>query len=84
MDLKDRSVHKVSRSMLCSVVEARMEEIFGLARQEIRKSTLGGFMTTGVVITGGASLINGSVELAEPRWRLRCWTTSSSARCDRS
>lgn len=60
-----RPARQISRSVLCSVVEPRMEEIFSLARREIKRSDYAGFMTTGVVITGGASLMEGSVELAE-------------------
>ena len=60
-----RPARHISRSVLCSVVQPRMEEIFSLARREIKKSDYAGFMTTGVVITGGASLMEGSVELAE-------------------
>lgn len=60
-----RPSRQISRSVLCSVVEPRMEEIFSLACREIKKSDYAGFMTTGVVITGGASLMEGSVELAE-------------------
>lgn len=61
----DRPIRQISRSVICSVVEPRMEEIFSLARREIKKSDYSGFMTTGVVITGGASRMDGSVELAE-------------------
>ena len=60
-----RPPRQISRSVLCSVIEPRMEEIFSLARREIKKSDYAGLLTTGIVITGGASLIKGAVELAE-------------------
>ncbi|UCE17542.1 MAG: cell division protein FtsA [Gemmatimonadota bacterium] len=60
-----RPSRQISRSVLCSVIEPRVEEIFSLARREIKKSDYAGLLTTGIVITGGSSLIEGSVELAE-------------------
>ncbi|MFQ6091142.1 MAG: cell division protein FtsA [bacterium] len=60
-----RPSRQISCGVLCSVIEPRMEEIFSLARREINKSDYAGLLTTGIVITGGASLMEGSVELAE-------------------
>ncbi|MBN2008131.1 cell division protein FtsA [candidate division KSB1 bacterium] len=60
-----RPSRKVSRSLLAEIIHPRMEEIFKLAVGEMRKSEYANLMTTGVVITGGGSLLKGAVELAE-------------------
>ena len=52
--------------MLASIIGPRVEEILELALNELRRS---GFpedvLTSGVVLTGGASLLNGCTDLAE-------------------
>ena len=60
-----RPPRKVSRSLLAEIIHPRMEEIFKLAVGEMRKSEYASMMTTGVVLTGGGSLLKGAVELAE-------------------
>jgi len=42
-----------------------MEEIFSLALRELERSDVYGSLGAGIVLTGGASLLPGSVELAE-------------------
>ncbi|MDZ7331328.1 MAG: cell division protein FtsA [candidate division KSB1 bacterium] len=60
-----RPARKVAQELLVDIIHPRMEEIFRLAAGEIRKSEFANLMTAGVVITGGAALIKGAVELAE-------------------
>ncbi len=60
-----RPPRKVAQELLVDIIHPRMEEIFRLAAGEIRKSEFANLMTAGVVITGGAALIKGAVELAE-------------------
>jgi cell division protein FtsA len=60
-----RSPRKVAQELLVDIIHPRMEEMFRLAAGEIRKSEFANLMTAGVVITGGAALIKGAVELAE-------------------
>jgi cell division protein FtsA len=55
----------VSRHMLCEIIEPRMEEIFDFARKEVARSGLGVLVSSGVVLTGGASALEGATELAE-------------------
>ena len=50
---------------MAEVVEARYEELFHLVAAEIRRSGLEDFLAAGVVLTGGASKIEGAAELAE-------------------
>jgi cell division protein FtsA len=61
----DRPGKHLSRRALAEVVEARYEELFSLVAAEIRRSGLEDFIAAGVVITGGASKVEGAVELAE-------------------
>jgi cell division protein FtsA len=42
-----------------------MEEIFSLINQEIRMTGYENLVTSGIVLTGGASMLEGTVELAE-------------------
>ncbi|SAY51672.1 cell division protein FtsA [Neisseria weaveri] len=62
----DRQPRQISRRVLASVIGPRVEEILELTLNELRRS---GFpedvLTSGVVLTGGASLLTGIVELAE-------------------
>jgi len=56
---------EISRTVLASIIEPRMEEIFSLAVREVKRTNLGQLLAAGVIITGGGSLLEGSVELAE-------------------
>ncbi len=60
-----RRPREISRKILCEVLEPRVEEILSLARQEIVKARLADRIPSGVVLTGGASALNGMAELAE-------------------
>lgn len=51
------------RSHLCKIIQARMEEIFQLAFEELKKSGLVGKLGAGVVLTGGTMLIEGVEDL---------------------
>jgi len=53
------------RTMLADIIEPRMEEIFTLVNREIIKSEMEQYITSGIVLTGGGSLMQGTVELAE-------------------
>jgi cell division protein FtsA len=54
----------VSRQELAYIIEARMEEIFELILQEIKRSGYDGLLPAGIVLTGGASLLPGTKTLA--------------------
>lgn len=55
---------RIDRVDLANIIEARMEEIFYLVLQEIRRSGYDGLLPAGVVLTGGTSLIPGTRQLA--------------------
>mgnify|MGYP005835731267 FL=1 len=50
---------EVSRSLLASIIEARVEEIFSLVLQELKRSGYDGLLPAGIVLTGGSSLLPG-------------------------
>jgi cell division protein FtsA len=60
-----RQERQVSRSLLTSIIQPRMEELFSLALRELRRSDYADLLAAGVVVTGGASLMPGVSELAE-------------------
>lgn len=60
-----RPPRRVSKALLVEIIQPRMEEILSLAYTEIKKSDYIHLMTAGVVLTGGGSMLNGTVELAE-------------------
>src|SRR5213593_3092722 len=60
-----RTDREISRHVLASMIEPRMEEIFSLANKEVKKNHFAELLGGGVVLTGGTSLMSGIVELAE-------------------
>ncbi|MCZ6464954.1 MAG: cell division protein FtsA [Proteobacteria bacterium] len=60
-----RRPREISRKILCEIIEPRVEEILSLARQELSKAGLEDRIPSGVVLTGGASALDGMAELAE-------------------
>ncbi len=61
----DRPDRELSRQTLAEVVEARYAELFTLIQKELRGSGYEDLIAAGVVLTGGASKMEGVVELAE-------------------
>ena len=60
-----RHDHQVPRQLLAQIIEPRMEEILSLAYREIRKTDYADILGAGIVVTGGASMMEGVVELTE-------------------
>lgn len=61
----DRPPRLLSRQALAAVIEPRVEELFSLAHKVIRESGYEEMLSSGVVLTGGTSLLPGVGELAE-------------------
>lgn len=61
----DRPARCLSRRTLVEVIEPRYEELFQLIQAELRRSGFEDVLAAGVVLTGGSSLVEGAVELAE-------------------
>ncbi len=55
---------QINRKELAEIIEARVEEIFALALQEIKRSGYDGLLPAGMVLTGGASALPGIKRLA--------------------
>jgi cell division protein FtsA len=56
---------RVSRQLLASIIQPRMEEMLQLVMREIRKSDWAEKIPAGMVLTGGASSLGGTAMLAE-------------------
>jgi len=61
----DRTSRQLARQTLAQVVEARYRELFQLIQAELRRSGFEEKVRAGLVMTGGASRIEGAEELAE-------------------
>ena len=59
-----RRTRTLDKRLLAEVIEPRFREIFELVRREIDRSGYGNVIASGVVITGGSSLMPGADELA--------------------
>ncbi len=60
-----RKPRVVTRQVLAEIMEPRAEEIFGLVDREIKNSGYADMIPSGVIITGGSSLMRGMVDIAE-------------------
>jgi cell division protein FtsA len=60
-----RTDREISRHVLASMIEPRMEEIFSMVNREVKRNHFAELLGGGVVLTGGTSLMPGMVELAE-------------------
>ncbi|AGK47451.1 MULTISPECIES: cell division protein FtsA [Burkholderia] len=63
--LGERGPRTLSRQALAAVVEPRVEELFSLVQQVVRESGYEELLSSGVVLTGGAAMMPGMVELGE-------------------
>jgi cell division protein FtsA len=60
----DHPARRESREILARIIEARLEELFGMVQDAIDESERRRFVTRGIVLTGGTAQLNGIVELA--------------------
>ena len=59
----DRPLH-FKQTDLVAIIEPRIEELFILVRQEIKRAACDGLLPAGLVLTGGTSLLPGIREIA--------------------
>jgi cell division protein FtsA len=59
-----RKPMEFTKSMLCQIIQPRMEELLEFAYAEIRRSGYIERLSAGVVLTGGGSLLRGTEDLA--------------------
>jgi cell division protein FtsA len=60
-----RNPRTISREILCEIIEPRLEEMFQLIQREIAKSGYEDSLASGMVMTGGSTLLPGMIEMAE-------------------
>jgi len=61
----DRAPRMMSRQTLAEVIEPRAEEMFQMIQQVLRESGFEELLSSGIVLTGGSSIMQGMVELGE-------------------
>jgi cell division protein FtsA len=61
----DRPARRLARQTLAEVVEPRYEELYGLVRDELRRSGFEEVIAAGIVMTGGSARMEGAIDLAE-------------------
>jgi cell division protein FtsA len=66
----ERSSRMLSRQTLAEVIEPRIEELYSLVQTELRRSGYEDLLSSGIVITGGSSAMQGMVELGEEIFHL--------------
>jgi cell division protein FtsA len=54
----------VPRKLLAEIIQARVEELFEMVHEEIKKSGYDGLLPAGLVLTGGSAELPGILELA--------------------
>jgi len=55
----------LSRQILCEIIEPRVEELFGMVQQRLKKTGFEDMIASGVVLTGGTALMEGLQDAAE-------------------
>ncbi|MSQ53342.1 MAG: cell division protein FtsA [Betaproteobacteria bacterium] len=61
----DRPPRQLSRQVLAEVIEPRVEELYSLIDKVLRDSGYKELLSSGVVLTGGSSVMQGMVDLGE-------------------
>ncbi len=65
-----RPSRQISEKALADVVGARYEELFNIVQNELRRSGFEDLIGAGIVITGGASMVNGLLDLADEVFKI--------------
>ena len=60
-----RETKSISRKKLADIIEPRMDEMFNLVKNEIRKADFKGDFTFGIVLTGGGAKLEHITDLAQ-------------------
>jgi len=61
----ERPSRKLSRRALADVIQPRVEELFELIQAELRRAGFEEVLSSGLVLTGGTSVMPGMIELGE-------------------
>ena len=65
-----RNPTTIPRQILAEIIQPRMEEIYMLVKHELEKKDFADLLSGGVVLTGGASLLQGADKVAEQVFEL--------------
>jgi len=60
-----REPKKITAEGLSQVIEPRITELYELVRNELHRSRMGNAIASGIVITGGSSMMKGMINLGE-------------------
>ncbi len=60
-----RAPRALSRQILSEIIEPRVEELFGMVQQRLKKTGYEDMIVAGVVLTGGTALMDGMQDAAE-------------------
>jgi cell division protein FtsA len=60
-----RAPRPMPRQVMAQILEPRVEEIFEMIKNELQRSGYQELVAAGLVLTGGSSLLDGMIELAE-------------------
>lgn len=60
-----RPPRQLSRQILSEIIEPRVEELFGMVQQKLKKTGFEDMFASGIVLTGGTALMEGIQEAAE-------------------
>jgi len=60
-----RAPRPMPRQVMAQILEPRVEELFEMIRDELQRSGFQELAAAGMVLTGGSSLLDGMVDLAE-------------------
>jgi len=63
-----RPPEETSRFELCQIIQSRMDEIFSMIKDNVRKHSGLTSLNGSIVLTGGGALMDGVVELAQSAW----------------
>lgn len=66
----ERGPRTLSKQTLAEVIEPRVEELYSLVQAELRRSGYEDMLSSGIVLTGGSSAMQGMVELGEEIFHL--------------
>lgn len=69
-DISGRGNRRLPRQILAEILEPRVEEIFTLVKREIHRAGMKEAISSGIILTGGASLLEGVTEIAESVFEL--------------
>ena len=65
-----RKPRVISRQILAEIIEPRVEEMLSLVQREVMRSGYDDVLASGIVLTGGSSLLSGMAEMGEQIFNL--------------